>query len=154
MIDHVWSVLAQGIAIDRDTNNISLFNVIEQVQVAAALSPEIGGYPLIGFELVTLWSRSKPDAPARGEGRVVISSPSGELLAELPYNIDLTAHERTRQRTRFVGIPAKGSGKYRFQTEFRQDDNDKWEPVSCVPLTVILPEDVEVLPDKEGDDPK
>ena len=32
-IQHVWSILASGVSIDQDTNNLSLFNIFDQISI-------------------------------------------------------------------------------------------------------------------------
>jgi hypothetical protein len=58
MIDHVWTILCSRAVIDRDTNNMSLLEVIEQLTLGDASPPVEGeGLAPIQLELVTLWTR-------------------------------------------------------------------------------------------------
>ena len=67
----IWAVLCQSAVIDKDTNNVSLLNVIEEVKVPAKPPAELTATDLnlispATFELVTLWTRSDPGAEERG----------------------------------------------------------------------------------------
>ena len=53
MIHHVWTVLCSRALIDRDSNNISIHNVLEQLNIAAPPQPDLALN--IHFEILSLW---------------------------------------------------------------------------------------------------
>jgi hypothetical protein len=61
MIHHVWTVFCSSSAIDRDTNQVSLFDLIEQVTVQAVEPRAAGERGVIParFQVVTLWTRGE-----------------------------------------------------------------------------------------------
>ncbi len=108
MIDHVWSVLCRRSSIDRETNNISLFDVVEQLQLfeGSEVPSSVAG----PFEIVSLWTRSAE--PTRGEAQISLRGPSGRLLIPpLLQEIDLREARRLRARQRLSLIPIEGSGE-------------------------------------------
>lgn len=64
MIDHVWTVLCSHAITDTDTNNLTLYNTIEQVSVLEA--PQPGAILGLTFEVVSFWIRAEPSTPATG----------------------------------------------------------------------------------------
>jgi hypothetical protein len=134
MIDHVWTVLCTQSITDRESNNLTLLNVIEQINV---LGPVPGPIP-IQLELVTLWVRSEPDRPTRGRGRVRVVAPGGTQLAENEYEIDLTQFERIRNQGRIQGVPFSGPGRYLFVVSLQQEDEQDWQDVARVPLQIVV----------------
>jgi hypothetical protein len=69
----IWAVLCQNAVIDKYTNNISLFNIIEEIMVSADVPQEESGEDFgvgipVNMELVTLWTRSNQDVRERGHG--------------------------------------------------------------------------------------
>ena len=138
MIDHVWTVLCTRSIIDKNTNNISLLEVLEEV-VAAGEAPTEDRVPElpINAQLVTLWARRESSQPTRGRARVTFESPSHKLLFQREYAIDLTTHSRTRKRALINGLPVPGSGWYHFKVEVR-DEGDTWREVARVPLEVEI----------------
>ena len=138
----IWAILCERVAIDRETNNLSLFNVIEEVAVPAqpplSLSEAIPkGVISTTFELVVLWVRSDLDVPERGLGRIRIQIPevSEEITQE--HEVDLSQFLRLRSRLRLPGLPAGGEGIYRFIIEGKPPGED-WNQMFELPLRVVF----------------
>src|SRR5687768_16274240 len=122
-IRHVWSVLCSKSTVDRETNNVSLIEVLEQLEITATVTrigssgqaappiPTIPGAPFTG-ELVTLWARTDPAQPARGIARVRLLSPQGAELAAFEYAIDVSTNARLRNQGRVQGLRLAGDGWY------------------------------------------
>lgn len=134
MIRHVWSVLCNRSSIDRETNNISLFEILEQLTIHGwdGQPGVLGG----SLELVSLWSRIELDRPGRGEARLLLLTPAGNTPISQSYSIDLREYHRLRNRHRMSGIPIEGPGLYIFVVEFRQQDQEQWIEAARVPLEV------------------
>jgi len=92
MIDHVWTVVCSRAVVDRFSNNVSLQNVLEQFSIRD--EPEPGGLIPIPFEVMTLWTRSDFEMPAQGSQRLTLFSPSGDIIKEHEFAVDLTADFR------------------------------------------------------------
>ena len=137
-----WSIIAESMAIDRDTNNLSLFNIIEQAQIPEPpeLSDTSNGdtLPAVPLKLVvvTLFSRSEPDQGERKEVRLVVAMPNGRV-AETPLRFDVDLESAARNRTRInVGtLPLAGQGEYLFRIE-GLDEGGEWQMMSEAPLQV------------------
>jgi hypothetical protein len=135
MIDHVWTVLCSRAVIDVDSQNVSIHNVIEQLNVAAEPAPDlvIG----IAYELVSLWVRSEIDTPTKGRTRVTLISPTGATTAVAEMPIDLSQVERARHRISCQGLHVTGPGRYVFRVELSEEDGE-WRRVASVPLRVVF----------------
>ncbi len=91
-IKHIWTILCSNSSIDQNTNNVSLFNVIEQVELQAFDKKKINekqekGIPL-NCELISLWNR-KDNAKKGYEEKVEFVDPAGAILntIETPLKI-------------------------------------------------------------------
>ena len=136
MIDHVWTVLCSRAVVDQETNNVSIQNAIEQINIVGEPKPD-AVIPK-RFEVVTLFARSAPEVPCRGELRLTYRSPSDEILGTFERPINLLKHERLRARMRFEGLPAGEPGRYYFDVELRNEGEDEWHRVAAIPLMIVF----------------
>lgn len=142
MITHIWSVLCSRSIIDRDTNNISLLDVLEQLAITP--TPEEGEVARIPIncEIVTLWSRTPQDQPVRGYTRLLFLGPSGVQVGEgTELEIDLSAYPRTRMRTRMNELQFREAGTHVFRVQLRDDPTTEWRDVASIPLQIIFRSD-------------
>lgn len=147
MIRHVWSVICGKSAIDRETNNISLFEVIERIEFTFTGSGEFPPGAPFNLELVTLWARQDPNTPAEAQMRVRLLAPDGRELSALPpFRLDLLTASRMRQRTRIQGILLAGSGWYDLEVAYRVTNGGDWIVATRVPLEIVLVQRVEQAP--------
>jgi len=135
MIDHVWTVVCSHSVTDRDSNNVSIFNVVEQIKVTGEPKPQ--GVVPIRFEIVTLWARSDFDKPARGRTRITFTSPSEKKvkLGE-ERDIDLSKYERLRTRRAIQGLPVSEPGRHVIRVELQNKGENRWRKVASVPLKI------------------
>jgi hypothetical protein len=134
MADHIWSVLCESSIIDKESNNISLQTVREQITVHSEPIP--GGIVPVHMELVSFWCRSIPDEPAVDNARLTLLKPSGEPISTTNIVINLTEADRSRNRIIFDGFPAEEPGRYIFLVE--QSVNNDWKQVARVPFSVYF----------------
>jgi len=136
MIDHIWTVLCLRAVIDVDSQNVSIQNVLEQLN----LTVESGSDLVIGisYEIVSFWVRSEVETPVRGRSRITLVDPGGNTtpVAEMP--IDLTAVERARHRIYCQGLRVTAPGRYIFRVELLEDGQREWRSVASVPLRVVF----------------
>lgn len=133
----LWAVLCKDTSIDGKSNSISLFNVVEQLNIAPIDVPvgERGMVP-IPVCFVILWRRDAYDTPERREGRLRIVSPEGTELVSQAFQMDLGERPRLRNIIHLNGLPllANQLGDYRFVIEVL--DGDRWGVVHEFPLQV------------------
>lgn len=136
MIDHIWTVPCRQAIIDRDTNLVSLLNVIEQVTIPE--KPRSEGIVPVQVEVVSLWQRSDPGVPSESRARVTFRSPTGEDLAAGEFELDLSQWQRLRTRHCFRGLPVREEGQYRFSVELWQGSGAQWEEVASIPMEIVF----------------
>lgn len=142
MIHHAWTILCRGSSTDKESNNITLFEVVEQV--ATPLTPELqdlakksSALTPLTFELITLWSREQADVPAKGEVVVEIKSPSGSTKKLGQYDVDLTTKMRARASATMPGLPVSEEGLHWITVSIRIFTNgDDLRAVGRLPLQV------------------
>jgi hypothetical protein len=141
MIDHIWTVVCSHAVIDRDSNNVSLLDVVEQLNIPEEPNPKSG--VVYALDLMTLWARSDLDVPARGRGRVTFLSPSGTINdGPFEFEVDLSEHHRNRTKGRLRTLHVGASGRHVFLVELQGEDETEWRQVAIVPLEIsILPPD-------------
>ena len=138
MIDHVWSVLCSKTVTDKESNNVSLFNVTEQLNVEEDKFPSTVA---IELEIASLWARARLEEPASGYARIrLLSADGSEDIKAQEYYLDLTEHRRLRTRTHLQGIPVKSLGVLHFQIEMRSDTSEEWKTMARIPLEISIRE--------------
>jgi hypothetical protein len=142
MIRHVWSVLCLKSVIDKDTNNITLVDVLEQLNVVISPVPSPQGRAVlpVEYELISFFTREGDNQPCRGAMRITLQGPSGNAIDEPnQFPIDLSASfERSRNRTRMAGIPLVGPGIYNFLVEYQDEMDTGWKTAARLPLQVAI----------------
>jgi hypothetical protein len=132
-----WTIIAQSHAVDRASNALSIFNILETINVpAAAPDPSSGtqaGLPL-PFSVIQLWSRGIESGPEQAEARVRIVAPNGTQLVVVPMTVNFAAGPRVRTILNAPAFPYAGLGEYRFETETRE--GEEWKPISVT--TIVL----------------
>src|SRR5262245_52540306 len=102
MAKMVWAVLCTKASIDMNSNNVSLFEVLEQVQrspslplPAEAAKDRTIVVPIqADFAVSTM--RSDFAVPEEGQGRFHLVSPDGQRLAGGEFKLELKEHRRCR----------------------------------------------------------
>ena len=152
MIELIWSVICARSSIDSESNNVSLFEALEQLNVPSDVEKQRGPSGeqidiLIPqtIELISLWRLSDYKKPEKAECRVRLRTPQGIGEVSKPFMIDLSTSGLKRFRTvmKINGIPFKGFGTYFFVVELRNEASGTWEEKAKVPI------DVEVLQEKK-----
>lgn len=140
---HIWSVLCRQSIIDSRGNNISLIEVAEKISFKGPPefpSGEKIALPL-SMELVTLWTRNDPEVPETGRARLLIFSPSSELLNEggFEYEVNLQGdYLRSRSMAQLEALPFVESGIYWYIVENYDEQNQEWREEASVPLELVL----------------
>lgn len=146
MINHIWSVLCRRSIVDRDTNNISIFDVFEQltveIKIRKGANKNVSKINLpIDYELVSFWTKDIKDADFsyKGEVKAEIIGPSGavEKVFEQPLEMPKEM-KRLRTRLQIKGFVAEESKIYHFQVSFKEIGENKYKKVASVPLEIIV----------------
>jgi len=134
MIDHVFSVVCNNLSIDKDTNTVSIFNVMESViAFTETIDPII--LPL-SFEILSYWVSRDENTPCKGKMQAHYCDPDNVCikLAELDINISEGLFHRTIIKS--SGLQVKGPGRYKLQIRLQQEGSESWETVATLPIIV------------------
>jgi hypothetical protein len=139
MAQHIWTVPCRLSTVDRESNNVSLIQVLEEIAVPTVppVQPSLALFPAI-FDVVTLWGRDDENSSEGATGRMSLVSPTGEALIVTEYEIDLRESRRFRAVSRILGFPTQTSGTYKFRIERRSAAEGEWEYVAAIPLVVTI----------------
>ena len=139
-----WAVICESSVVDQETNRVSLFNILEEIQVPEPLEEitEESTLPAapVKFELFILFARSDLEVGEQGKGRIQIRFPSDTPTEKSPgpspeLDIQLTSAHQHRVRIRFPVLPYYGEGSYHFGIEVATEPGD-WQQLFDVPLVV------------------
>ena len=137
MIEHVWTLICSNVVTDSGTNNISIFNILEEIVVPEQIVQK--NIIKIAIELSELWVRSDPSEPEKGKSRVDMVSPSGEVMDSTIADIDLSTYQRIRLRGLYQGLPYKGDGVYKFIVYYNsENEGEDWIQVAAIPLKISM----------------
>jgi hypothetical protein len=150
-----WAVLCKSASVDSTTNNISLFEVLEEVEVAVLAGQEFtlgapnelaagfdrrGGPAVVAIpmELVTLWRREEIDGPSSTFRIRILGRDRSEVGLTGDVEVQWGENARYRNRARFAGMPLPAPGEnieYQFVVEVPKP-RGRWTEVASVPLLV------------------
>ena len=144
MIRHAWSVLCTRAITDSESRNISLLEVLEQINIPAGAQ-----FPLVApiqSDFVSFWYRSNPNQPERGTCRISVVTPNNQAREATQQTVDLTVYQRSRTIARSAGITLDAPGIYQFIIDLRQEGQQEWENVAHVPVSVVTTEQLAATP--------
>ena len=138
---HIWTVLCQKSTIDVDSNQLSLFNCMEELSIVIDKTEAVGknlAIP-IEFQLVSYFTADDTSLAHLINLRIEIMDPSGKAL-----NVFENSHQikqgvaRFRSRANISGMPVTDSGRYFFKIFQKTDSAGEFELISELPLDVKL----------------
>lgn len=153
-IQYTWSIICSGIITAQENNNISLFNVIDQIRInekelgkiKTANNEEKPSIPIV-FNLVTLWRKSGQGL-AKGTVVIEMKDPKGIMRQKGEYDIEIPEQiKRTRSIMQWNGMRVTDSGTYTFEISFKESGQKMFEKVGEAFL------DVEVVREKDSSGP-
>ncbi len=142
-IKYVWSILCAGSSIDQQTNNLSLYNLIEELTLLRGdvenqkKTAQSAILPIaFPFQLITLWERSDMGA-IETFVKMQLLDPAEKVLNEIEYAVKIEAHqERNRFTVNFNAFPFTADGSYQFKSFVK--NRNAFVPVGQTNLKVKL----------------
>ena len=120
MINHCYSLICGHAVIDERTRFLSVFDIIEQINVNA--KPDQTVKVPMRFDLASVWMKTETKDLDLGVSRVSLSKP-GDIISNISeVELDLTESTFFRSIIQFSGIEFRGPGLYKFVIDFRQTD--------------------------------
>ena len=143
MIKHVWSVLCRRSVIDSETNNLSLYDVFEQLTVDLKFKEQDKDkltkvtVPL-EYEFVSLWYK-QANSKFEGQFKVDVWTPKGEIEKTFEQVFEMApTMKRMRTRLRINGFVAEDSGIYLFKISYKEKNNNKYTEITDIPFEVNI----------------
>src|SRR5437016_4271683 len=94
-VKHVWSILCASSSIDKETNNLSIYNMLEELtlvksEVAQKQKELTGPFLLLSlpFQLITLWERAERGVLDE-QARIQVVDPKEKILSDTLYNFKM-----------------------------------------------------------------
>lgn len=140
---HVWTVLCRQVITDRDSNQLTLVNAVENVLVRPLVDqiPDDAVIPL-DWVLVSMWTRSNLDAPEEAQYRVMLLSPDSEpspitaIDGSTVFRVDMTEKRRMRTQLQITTLRVGPPGTYAFRVDLGV--KSKWTTVAIIPYDFAL----------------
>lgn len=136
----IWAVISESSSTDRESNNVSLFNILEEVHFPEppdeSIEPGTFHIAPLRFLLMVLFARSDYDEGENHTCRLAVfcpNSPDPDILPE--FGVDLETAHRVRTKLNIGGIPLRGEGEYRFEVQLSVREVH-WQSIAEVPLRV------------------
>jgi len=146
MIKHIWSVLCRSSSVDLKTNNISLFDVFERLEVSLTIPkdkkvPKFKKINLpVDYQIVSLWTH---DQKKQNEIKIkiIFENPSGVKTDLVNKELILPSDKkRMRDIIKIQGIVLEKSGTYTFRLQAKEKKDNEFQNISELPLEIIINE--------------
>lgn len=126
--------LCSGSSVDQHTNNITLFNLVEQINVPPGAPPPPQG--LVPLEIHAYFEVSQADMGQDFEVRFVMVAQTG---LETPSEAFRHRSVTPRYRTRTFGLPFPPvSGVYDLRIDIRPSGAEGWQRASIAwPISIV-----------------
>ena len=145
MARHWWSTFSSFATIDQETNNVSAIDLIEMLRIPRPPETDQPLSILMRSVIVSLWGRSDLDMGERSLGQAQWMDATDEEMVNIPYEIDLRNHERSRIRLNLNEIRIRNAGTYHWKISCaRIDTPDEWKVVAQLPVQVIFNDQADV----------
>lgn len=132
MPNHVFTIVARGHAVDVQTNQLTVFGIVEGIGAPSA------PFRIPELSIVTLWSGEEAELGVEFMQRVRILDPDGR-----PIHTIQTGFGLERQGVRLIAVLQRlkldREGVHHFEVCWRRNDNEHWSsPVARYPVRVSL----------------
>ncbi len=144
MIKHIWTLVCKEAKVEAETNNMSIIDVLENIQFAANMKAgdlkANEGKPFMvpmSLQVVSVFFRDTKHGEDEFECKVRVIDPSNKQLGE--FNAPVKFQEglnRMRNIMKFDSLAVTESGTYLFQIFMKNDD--KLKNVVSVPVDIQL----------------
>ena len=143
-IRHIWTVLCKNSITDKESNNLSIHNVVEQINISKKQNTltqkrESGKNLRIPtqLELLTLWGREDSDGRSV-DAKMQLFDPQGKVLINQQYQLVFEeGKKRLRFRARMDGIIISIPGEYFFVISTKEDKKEYRDKVQ-IPVDVKI----------------
>lgn len=139
-IFHKSTNICSHAIINRETNTVSLIEVFEQLNINRGVSftGNKNQPQTIDFDVVTSWHKIDVKSSVIGTGRLMIESPSGKILYEKEYIINLLEDEYCNIIVGVQNFIIEEDGEYCFDICIKSKNGSEWLNSYSFSLTVFI----------------
>jgi len=147
----IWSILCQESSTDLDTNNISLFKILEEIKFGFKMEEldKLKNHPkfdptkpiVLPFssQLVILWKNLSDKADLDFPVKIVLKDPNEHTIQEISNNfVFQEGKERLRTVISVNGIPLTRSGEYTYSIMTKQNKDEDFEEIASIPIKISI----------------
>jgi hypothetical protein len=137
---NIWSLLAQGSSVDCETNQVSIFNVLENVTLPGAPpNPNALSFVPLGTVLISHWERAIDDSrPYFLRAQIVNAQDEPLIAVPVVKQIDFKNLAKARTRVQMPVLPIKGEGRYHIVLDVGGTENGPFEEANRIILDVFF----------------
>ncbi len=137
---HIWSLICEKSSIDSETNNISIFNCIEEIEIIVDKSkmPQKNILLIpISFQLLSLWDLNKEK---NLELKIDILDPDNKTVHSLNPIFSINENfKRFRSKVNFEGMPISKNGRHTIRISRKlEPDLNKYKNEVEIPLDINI----------------
>lgn len=139
-VEHIWSVLCRSSSIDQDTNNATLVNILERLEVKIPKDNKSEKvFVSIDFELITLWKKNLEGKSMIADCEVDIVDPSGVILQKIRHPLEIKSEfRRLRSRIKMDKLQVTSDGDYLFKVWLKLPGESVYSVVATIPFEVRI----------------
>ncbi len=136
---HAWTILCQKAIIDKVTNNLSLIDSVEELNISLAAN-DLDKTPRalpVSFEIVSFWYDNNPQTESKGTLQVEIYNSKNTKLHEFHHEFVIPKNYK-RMRTRIIvkGLPFSEPGDYIFKIKYQKPDQTNYTLATELPFEI------------------
>lgn len=145
-IKHLWTIICKNSIIDKNTNNLSLFEIIERFNIEVNTNPPAGKSVSLNnlritlpeqIKLITTWVDYKEKNTWRFSTKIEFVSPQGKNLGSTIIN---SSGKKTSPFHRTIltiqKLPIEEQGIYKFKISLKQKEH--FVKVAEIPIEVLI----------------
>lgn len=137
---NIWSIICEKSSIDAQTNLLSLFNCVEEIQLTIDKEKMPKSDKLVipfSLKIISFWTIEDSSKDNLAEIKIDLMDPKGKILNEFPVTLKAKKGEkRLRSITNIQGIQITEGGRYCYK--ILQKKGTKFEVASETPLDINL----------------
>ena len=144
---HIWSILCTRSIIDNETNNISLIDTLEKINInihpkqkgVGSIKDALEPITIRGqFEIVSLFKRSNTaEELEKAQQLIEFYGPDDKKIEEFVKAVEISKQfQRMRVRFRIQKLTFFKAGEYKFVVKLKEEGQIKYQTVAELPLEV------------------
>lgn len=139
---HIWSILCQKSSIDFESNLLSLFDCVEEMNLVLDKEKVSNNDKMIipaEFQLVSFWAVQDSSDTNSLEMKGELVDPDNQVLNTFSNSFVIKKGiSRFRNRTNIQGLPVTKEGRYYFKVWQRSNNEKDFKLVSELPIDIKI----------------